>query len=95
MTGAQPRCSPVEVSRPTMLVVDADRQLDQSLKNVIQEFKLSLAVWETSSRDVKLCSVDPSPDVVLVNLSASKACLELLPEMQQLWPRTRVIVVSE
>jgi hypothetical protein len=32
--------------------------------------------------------------VVLVNLAASKACLDLLSDMQQLWPDARIVFVS-
>jgi DNA-binding NtrC family response regulator len=31
---------------------------------------------------------------VLVNLAASKACLDLLSDMQQLWPDARIVLVS-
>jgi hypothetical protein len=59
---------------------------------VIEEFQLSLTVCETSAQDLKRW-VRPFPDVVLVNLAASKPCLDLLSDMQQ-WPDARIIFVS-
>jgi len=95
MSSSQVRRSPIEASRSgTVLVIDSDRELGQSLRRVIQEFRLSLLGCERSARDLKLGAVAP-PDVVLVNLSASELGLELLPEMRQLWPSARVIFLAD
>ena len=94
MLGAKPQSSLIEVpGLATMLVVDSDNDLRQLLRRVIEEFQLSLTVCETSAQDLKRW-VRPFPDVVLVNLAASKACLDLLSHMQQLWPDARIILVS-
>jgi len=96
MVGAQPRRSPVETFRPaSMLVVDFDSDLHQLLKNVTERFKLRLTLCETSARGFRPGVVAFSPDVVLVNLAASRICLELLPDIRRLWPDARVIFVSE
>jgi two-component system nitrogen regulation response regulator NtrX len=94
MLGAKPQSSLIEVpGLATMLVVDSDSDLRQLLRRVIEEFQLSLTVCETSAQDLKRW-VGPFPDVVLVNLAVSKACLDLLSHMQQLWPNARIILVS-
>jgi DNA-binding NtrC family response regulator len=94
MLGAKPQSSLIEVpGLATMLVVDSDSDLRQLLRRVIEEFQLSLTVCETSAQDLKRW-VGPFPDVVLVNLAVSKAYLDLLSHMQQLWPNARIILVS-
>jgi DNA-binding NtrC family response regulator len=96
MAGDEPRRSPFKVSRPaTMLVVDCDSGLDQQLKRVIQEFDLSLTLYQASTQDLDFGNLASSPDVVLVNLAVSRVCLYLLPEMQQVWPDARVIFLAE
>ena len=96
MSSSQVRRSPIEASRSgTVLVIDSDSELSQSLRRVIQEFRLSLLVCERSTHDLKLFGAVAPPDVVLVNLSASELGLELLPEMRQLWPSARVIFLAD
>ena len=88
--------APVEVSKSgTLLVVEPDTSLIQSLENVLQEFRLSLKVCETSARDLEPNILDSAPDVVLLNLTAPMTSLDLLRDLQQQWPDTRVIIVSE
>lgn len=96
MFGAKAQRSPFEVSKSaTLLVVDPDKGLRQSMENLLREFKLNLTLSETSVRDLEPSILDSAPDVVLLNLTAPEVCLDLLRDMRQQWPDNKVIVVSE
>ena len=89
--------SPNDAARSaTIWVVNSDPLFRRLVENAVQAYPLHLSVRLSFSDDFRSAATSPSPDVVLINLTApTKSCFSLLPKIRRQFPDAKVILLSQ